>query len=105
MAVRAQTHGNFADAVTSLERAASLSSSRDQRGIRLLRAAELAFELGRRDVVARLLAADRIPELSAQGRARVMFISESLEDSVPGVPKEPVPLPDAAEPPADRGGA
>ena len=103
MAARAQTHGNFADAVTHLERAASLSSSRDQRGTRLLRAAELAFELGRRDVVARLLAADEISELSTQGRARVMFISENLEDSVPGVPKETLAVADAAESAAQRG--
>jgi DNA-binding CsgD family transcriptional regulator/tetratricopeptide (TPR) repeat protein len=103
MAGRAQTQGNFADAVTSLERAASLSSSRDQRGTRLLRAAELAFELGRRDVVARLLAADEISELSTQGRARVMFISENLEDSVPGVPTETLVVADAAESAAERG--
>jgi DNA-binding CsgD family transcriptional regulator len=103
MAGRAQTQGNFADAVSSLERAAWLSSSRYQRGIRLLRAAELAFELGRRDVVARLLAADEISELSAHGRARVMFISENLEDSVPGVPKETLAVADAAESAAERG--
>jgi DNA-binding CsgD family transcriptional regulator len=103
MAARAQTQGNFEDAVTSLERAASLSSSSDQRGTRLLRAAELAFELGRRDVVARLLAARGTSELTPQQRARVMFISENLEDSVPGVPNETLAVADAAQGAAERG--
>jgi DNA-binding CsgD family transcriptional regulator len=103
IAVRAQTQGNFADAVTSLERSASLSSSRDQRGARLLRAAELAFELGRRDVVARLLAADEISELNTHARARIMFISENLGDGVPGLPKETLAVADAAESAVERG--
>ena len=103
IAVRAQTQGNFADAVTSLEGAASLSSSLDQRGTRLLRAAELAFELGRRDVVARLLAADEISELNAQARTRIMFISENLGDGVPGLPKETLAVADAAESAVERG--
>ena len=103
MAGRAQAHGNFADAVASLERAASLSSTRQQRETRLLRAAELAFELGRRDIVARLLAEHEIAELGPQQRARVMFISESLEDSVPGVPSEALAVADAAANASRRG--
>jgi DNA-binding CsgD family transcriptional regulator len=103
MAGRAQTMGNFAEAVRSLERAASLTSRRARRGTRLLRAAELAFELGRRDVVARLLTADETSELSAEGRARAKFISENVEDSVPGVPTEALAVADAAESAAERG--
>jgi len=54
-AVRAQARGALFTAVSALERAARLSPQPALRGQRLLRAAELAFELGRRDLAARLV--------------------------------------------------
>ena len=54
-AARAHRRGAVLAAVASLERSAGLSGEPSRRGERLLRAAELAFELGRRDIVARLL--------------------------------------------------
>ena len=54
-ALRAQARGALFIAVSALERAAQLSPDPALRGQRLLRAAELAFELGRRDLVARLV--------------------------------------------------
>jgi DNA-binding CsgD family transcriptional regulator len=54
-ALRAQARGALFTAVSALERAAQLSPDGALRGQRLLLAAELAFELGRRDLVARLV--------------------------------------------------
>ncbi|QTE27970.1 helix-turn-helix transcriptional regulator [Pengzhenrongella sicca] len=61
-AARARRRGAVGVAVASLERGARLSPEPSQRGRRLVRAAELAFELGRRDVVQRLLdEAEQLP--------------------------------------------
>ena len=54
-AVRAQARGALFTAVSAVERAAKLTPDPERRGRRLLGAAELAFELGRRDMVARLV--------------------------------------------------
>lgn len=51
LASRAERRGATVT-VAALERAATLSHDSTRRGERLLRAAELAFELGRRDLVA-----------------------------------------------------
>jgi hypothetical protein len=69
-------------AVAALERAARLSHDPVLRGGRLLRAAELAFELGRREVVVGLLAqADQL-ELSPQQRWRLAWIRDSFDDGI-----------------------
>ncbi|WP_426512014.1 AAA family ATPase [Dactylosporangium sp. McL0621] len=83
-AVRAQRRGGVAAGVAALERAAALSRDPGVRGERLLRAAEQAFELGRRDAVVRLLgAADRL-ELSERQRWRTAWIRDSFDDGVLG---------------------
>ena len=53
---------------------------------RLLRAAELAFELGRRDLVGRLLGEVETLPLEPLDRARVTWIRESFDDGVTGGP-------------------
>ncbi len=52
----AERRGAGAVAIDALETAARLSPDPERRGQRLLRAAELGFEIGQRDVVGRLLA-------------------------------------------------
>ena len=54
-AVRARARGALIVSVNALERAANMTPDPARRGERLLLAAELAFELGRRDLVARLV--------------------------------------------------
>jgi DNA-binding CsgD family transcriptional regulator/tetratricopeptide (TPR) repeat protein len=54
-ASRAERQGGVGVAISGLERAARLSTDPDRRGGRQLRAAELAFELGRDDIMARVL--------------------------------------------------
>jgi len=53
-------------AVAAMERSAALSGEPSARGERLIHAAQLAFELGRRDIVLRLLGqADAITQAPA----------------------------------------
>ena len=54
------------------------------RGGRLLRAAELAFELGRHDLVLGLLAQAEPLDLGPREQARVAWIRESFADGIPG---------------------
>jgi DNA-binding CsgD family transcriptional regulator len=83
-AVRAQRRGGIAAGAAALERAAGLSRDPVLRGERLLRAAELAFELGQHDVVVRLLTeADQV-ELSERQRWRTAWIRDSFDDGVLG---------------------
>jgi DNA-binding CsgD family transcriptional regulator len=82
-AARAYRRGAVLAAVAALERSAGLSGEPSRQGERLLRAAELAFELGRRDIVLRLL---REAEPVVQGRlsrARMAWILESFDDGIP----------------------
>jgi DNA-binding CsgD family transcriptional regulator len=75
---RARRRGATAVAAAALRRAAELSEPA-QRGRRLLAAADIAFELGQRDVVVRLL---REVEQLAPGpleRARATWIDEKVE--------------------------
>ncbi|GIJ71318.1 ATP-binding protein [Virgisporangium ochraceum] len=83
-AVRAQRRGGIAAGAVALERAARLTRDPALRGERLLRAAELAFELGQRDAVVRVLAeADRM-DLSERQRWRTAWIRDSFDDGVLG---------------------
>jgi DNA-binding CsgD family transcriptional regulator len=83
-AVRAQRRGGIAAGAVALERAAGLSRDPVVQGERLLRAAELAFELGQRDAVVRLLGeADQV-ELSERQRWRTTWIRDSFDDGVLG---------------------
>jgi DNA-binding CsgD family transcriptional regulator len=83
-AVRAQRRGGVAAGSAAMERSAELTRDPVLRAERLLRAAELAFELGQRDGVLRLLAeADRV-ELSERQRWRTAWIRDSFDDGVLG---------------------
>jgi DNA-binding CsgD family transcriptional regulator len=83
-AVRAQRRGGIAAGTAAMERSAELTRDPVRRGERLLRAAELAFELGQRDSVLRLLAeADRVG-LSERQRWRTAWIRDSFDDGVLG---------------------
>jgi DNA-binding CsgD family transcriptional regulator len=82
-AARAQRRGRDAVAVQALMRAARLSDGPRRTG-RLLRAAELAFELGQHDLVLDLLAEAERLALGRREQATVTWIRESFADGVPG---------------------
>jgi DNA-binding CsgD family transcriptional regulator len=75
-------HG-AATAVSALERAAQLSVDSARKGERLLRAAELAFELGRRDVVVRLLEEAQPLDLSDLERGRLLWLRDVFDEPMP----------------------
>lgn len=82
VAARARRRGAITVAVAALRRAAEVSEDPVVRAERLLRAAELAFELGRSDEVAALLALAE-PAIRSEGgrqRARLAWLSEVLEE-------------------------
>lgn len=83
-ASRAHRRGAVLTAVAAMERSAALSSEPAARGERLIHAAQLAFELGRRDIVLRLLRqADPVTQ-APLSRARMAWIRESFTDGIPG---------------------
>jgi DNA-binding CsgD family transcriptional regulator len=82
-AARAQRRGANSMAVSALQRAAALSDGPHRAG-RLLRAAELAFEMGRQDLVSGLLAEAKPLDLPLRERARMTWIQESFADGIPG---------------------
>ncbi|MDQ1500297.1 MAG: hypothetical protein QOI86_3637 [Actinomycetota bacterium] len=79
---RARRRGALASAVLAFERAASLTQDPDRRGRRLVEGAELAFELGRRDLVARLLREAGPLVRDTLGRARVTWVEQLMEPRV-----------------------
>jgi DNA-binding CsgD family transcriptional regulator len=81
-AERARRRGGVEAAVAALERAAEVSEDPARRGERLLRAAELAFELGRHDVVAGLLRRSAAMDLSARQRSRMVWIRDRFDDGI-----------------------
>ena len=82
-ALSAQRRGASIVAASALRRAAALGDSRRRAG-RLLRAAELGFELGRPDLVQDLLAEAGPYELTPREQARVAWIRDSFADGIPG---------------------
>jgi DNA-binding CsgD family transcriptional regulator len=82
-AARAQRRGATAAAVPALRRAASLSEGQARIG-RLLRAAQLAFELGQHDLALGLLADAEPLDLRPEEQARVVWIRESVADGTLG---------------------
>ncbi|MET9240803.1 AAA family ATPase [Nonomuraea sp. NPDC003709] len=74
--------GDLLSAVAALEHAVRLSENPAHRCERLVRAAEYAAEMGRRDIVMRLLGEDEQPQLSAQQQARIVWIRESFQDGI-----------------------
>lgn len=79
-ATRARRRGASAVAVAALERAAALTDAPARRGGRLLRAAELAFELGRHDDVVRFLDGTQPSVLGSEDSTRLLWLREMLED-------------------------
>ena len=67
-----------------LKRAAELSQDDGRRGHRLLRAAELAFELGQHETVAELVARARALTLDPADDARLAGLEGAFDDGVPG---------------------
>ncbi|GAA4191253.1 helix-turn-helix transcriptional regulator [Microbispora amethystogenes] len=74
--------GDLLSAVAALEHAVRLSENPDHRCERLVLAAEYAAEMGRRDIVVRLLGEGERLRLSPRQRARIVWIRESFEDGI-----------------------
>jgi len=81
-AARDRHRGGVAAAEAALERAAGLTADPVRRAERYLRAAELAFEWGRQDVVDRLLREIAVLDLPAQERTRMTWIRESFDEGI-----------------------
>ncbi|MFE2914571.1 ATP-binding protein [Kitasatospora indigofera] len=81
-AVRAERRGGIGAAVAALDHAARLSEDPSLRADRLLRAAHLAVELGSREVVTQLLDEAAQLDLSAQQRARVVWLRGSFDEGL-----------------------
>jgi DNA-binding CsgD family transcriptional regulator len=79
-ATRAVRRGAIVVAVAALEHAARLTEEPTRRGDRLLSAAELAFEMGRHDVVLRLLHDAGPLELGPLELPRLSWLREVFED-------------------------
>ena len=80
---RARRRGAISVAIDTLERAVELSEDRAGKGRRLLDAAELAFERGRRDLVARMVTEAEGMQLGTAERYRVTLIRAMFDFSVP----------------------
>lgn len=76
--------GAVLSAITMLERAAELAGPAARRGHLLLVAAEHAFDLGRNDLVDRLLSRARALGLTGLDQARLQWLSEIFHDGTPG---------------------
>ena len=81
---RAERRGANDAAVAALERAAELSADPGVRGRRLMRASDLAFELGRRDLLHRLLERAELLDLGEVERGRVTWIKEMTAQRILG---------------------
>ncbi len=81
-AVRAEHRGGIGAAVMALDHAARLSQDPVSRADRLLRAADLAVELGRRDVVMNLLDEASRWDLTTQQRARVVWLRGGFDEGL-----------------------
>jgi DNA-binding CsgD family transcriptional regulator len=90
MAGRAQRRGAVAMAIEILEIAARLSSSAKARSDRLLRAAELAADLGQPDLLERLLRLADVEETDQLTRARIGWCREI---SRPPMVNDPAKIP------------
>jgi hypothetical protein len=84
MAWRAQDRGSVTQAALLLGRAAELTTKTDLRGQRLLRAGELAFQLGRVDLVEGYVRDAQRLDLGSREAARVELLSEAFYDGVAG---------------------
>ncbi|WP_202610182.1 ATP-binding protein [Herbidospora solisilvae] len=102
VADRARRRGAITVAVSALRRAAEVSEDPGDRVERLLRAAELSFELGRTGQIAELIALAE-PELEGERQqARLAWLKEVLEENRNEGPPRILRLIAAAENVADR---
>lgn len=76
---QARQLGAISSAVAGLERAAMLTPDPLRRSMRLLRAAELAFELGQRELVTRLLPMAELPNLAPVYRGRMALVQAMVD--------------------------
>ncbi|NUR59256.1 MAG: AAA family ATPase, partial [Catenulispora sp.] len=83
-ALRAEQRGGIGAAVMALDHAARLSQDPVSRADRLLRAAELAVELGRREVVTNLLDEASQSGLTTQQRARMVWLRGGFDEGLRG---------------------
>jgi len=81
-AARALDRGAPAVAVAAIERAARLSEDDSIRATRLLQAAKIAFQLGRRDLVIRLVNEVEPIHLTRHEQARRTWITEAFDDGI-----------------------
>ncbi|MFI6636109.1 ATP-binding protein [Nonomuraea fuscirosea] len=79
---RALHRGGAAAAAAALEQAARLSEDQDRLALRLLRAAELAVESGRRDTAERLVREAQAHDLSPRRRAAASWLLSGFEDGM-----------------------
>ena len=84
VAWRAHARGAILDTAITLGRAARLTESAHLRAQRLLRAAELAFEAGRPDLVRQAVEEAQQLSLGVRDQARARLLSESFDDGVIG---------------------
>jgi DNA-binding CsgD family transcriptional regulator len=80
-ASRAGRRGAAAVAIAAHERAAELSESPACRGSRLLRAAEMAFELGRPQLGVRFLSSAEPLDLAPEERTRLSWLREAYDEA------------------------
>jgi DNA-binding CsgD family transcriptional regulator len=85
-AARARDRGAIGVAVAAQERAATLTSDLALRGRRLLRAAELAHDLGRGDIVDRLVQEAQPLGLAPLERIRLEWLRDTIYPAAPGDP-------------------
>lgn len=86
----AKRRGAITAAAAAFERAAMLTGDPQKKGDRLVAAAEIAYELGRGDVVQRLLAEASHLDLGSGGAARVAWLQQMTSGNVwsePGAAK------------------
>src|SRR5439155_23667368 len=83
-ALRANPGGVILEAALLMGRAGDLTADIALRAERFLRAGELAFQVGRADLVQRFVEEARALSLSARDAARVELLSESFHDGTPG---------------------
>ncbi len=104
-ALRALSRGAPGTAVQWLEKAAELSESEQLCSQRLLRAAEVAFELGRPSTVRELMRRAQSRELGPDERARLAWLEGVFDDGTPGDAKGVRRLITSAASARDRGDA
>ena len=78
----AQRRGGVSVAITALERAAQFSEDPGRHGQRLLHAAELGFELGRQDIVDRLLGQTEPLELGPVEQAQLSWLRGVFDEGL-----------------------